>query len=213
MSAQLQANSRENSTRSMLRKLRNEGKIPAVVYGGQVANKSVTIDSHDFLRTIKENGRNGIITLQVDGDQHTVMLHDYQKDPIHGEMITHADFQVVDSSAKVEVDVNVHLIGKAPGVKAGGIVQQPLHQLTIKVTATDVPKAIDVDIASLEVGDSIYVGDIRMFRDYEILHEDNEVVVSILPPKLHADETQEEASEQAEEKDFHEKAGVTTIEE
>jgi large subunit ribosomal protein L25 len=181
MTAVLQAMPRTGEKQSNIRKIRQEGNIPAILNGG---NKSepIYINSIEFLKTIRETGRNGIINLSVNQEQHPVMVHEIQKDSIKGDVL-HADFQIVNMSEKVEVEVNIHLIGDSIGVKDGGVLQQPLHQLLISALPSDIPQSIEIDISGLEVGETLLVGDIPHSGSYEILQDKEQVVASILAPR------------------------------
>lgn len=180
--ATLHALERQVSKHSAVRSLRDEGQIPAIIYGRNMESKPVQISYADFTKTIRENGRNGIITLQVSDQKHSVILHDIQKDPLKSEII-HADFQVVDMLREVEIDVNIHLVGDAPGVKDGGVLQQSLHQLSIRVLPKNIPQAIEINVENLHVGDTISVHDVDTQGLFEINHEEDQVIASILPPK------------------------------
>ena len=182
MGAVLKANERTSTQRSTLRKLREEGNIPAVVYGRTTDSKSIYVDSIEFIKTIRENGRNGVISLDVGGSQHSVMLTDYQEDHIKNEIL-HADFLVVDKSSKVHASVRVNLVGEAAGVKNGGVLQQPLHEVNITATPGNIPESIDVDITNLQVSENLTLADVKT-GNYEINDDENTVVVSILPPKV-----------------------------
>ncbi|MCH6267877.1 MULTISPECIES: 50S ribosomal protein L25/general stress protein Ctc [Neobacillus] len=182
MSTVLQAKERKELRRSELRKIRDNGNIPAVVYGAKVESKPVFVSGADFTKTIRTVGRNGIISLDVDGSKQDVILTAYQENAIKKEVI-HVDFLAVDKSSKVTVDVRLVLAGEAAGVKDGGVLQQPLHQLSITTTPDNIPPQIEVDVSHLQVGETILAGDIPAF-DFTINHEDSEVIASILPPKV-----------------------------
>ncbi|MBU8920008.1 50S ribosomal protein L25/general stress protein Ctc [Bacillus sp. FJAT-29953] len=182
MSTVLQAKERKELRRSELRKIRDNGNIPAVVYGAKVESKPVFVSGADFTKTIRAVGRNGIISLDVDGSKQDVILTAYQEDAIKKEVI-HVDFLAVDKSSKVTVDVRLVLAREAAGVKDGGVLQQPLHQLSITTTPDNIPPQIEVDVSHLQVGETILAGDIPAF-DFTINHEDSEVIASILPPKV-----------------------------
>jgi len=192
----LQAEERTEEKQSTVRQMRKEGNIPAVLYGKNIRSKAIFVNASDFMQTIRQTGRNGLITMRVNGKEHPVMLHDIQRDPVRKEII-HADFQVVDMKREIEVAVNVLLVGEAAGVKSGGVLQQPLHELSVRALPTDIPAAIKVDVSNLEIGQTITVGDIETNGKYEINHEPTEVVASILPPKqeeeIDSGEKQEEA--------------------
>ncbi|MDP4170136.1 MAG: 50S ribosomal protein L25/general stress protein Ctc, partial [Bacillota bacterium] len=182
MTTVLQATERKEIQRSALKKIRGNGSIPAVIYGAKLESKPVSINSADLLKTIRSVGRNGVISLDVDGSKHDVILADYQQDCIKHEFI-HADFLAVDKSSKLTVDVILSLVGDSAGVKDGGVMQQSFHQLSITSTPDNIPQVIEVDVTNLQVGETITIADLKSAGDYTINHEEDEVIASILPPR------------------------------
>lgn len=170
-------------TKGSLNKIRNEGKIPAVVYGFGANNTSVKVDEPEFIKVIREVGRNGIIELGVGSKTIKVMVSDYQIDPIKNQ-ITHIDFLSINMKSELTVDVVVNLTGEAVGAKEGGVVQQPLFQLSVTATPDEIPESIEVDVTELNVGDSILVGDLKANKSYTINNEDDEAIVSVVPPTV-----------------------------
>jgi large subunit ribosomal protein L25 len=194
MSTVLQAKERKEFRHSSLKQIRTSGNIPAIIYGSKVDSKPVYISSADLTKTIRKVGRNGVISLDVGGSTQDVVLTDYQEDCIKREII-HVDFLAVDKSSKINVDVRLVLVGDAAGVKDGGVLQQPLHQVSITSTPDNIPQQIEVDISNLQVGETVTMGDIPSAGAFTINHEDDEVVASILPPQqeeeINAGEQQE----------------------
>ena len=182
MSTVLQAKERTELRHSALKQLRSNGNIPAIVYGAKVESKPVFVSSADLTKTIRTVGRNGIISLDIDGNKHDVILSDYQEDSFKKEIL-HVDFLAVDKSSKINVQVRLALVGEAIGVKDGGVLQQSIHELSITSTPDNIPQAIEVDITNLQVGETVVVGDIPEIGGFTINHEDEEVVASILPPR------------------------------
>ncbi|MCM3603646.1 50S ribosomal protein L25/general stress protein Ctc [Robertmurraya korlensis] len=182
MTTQLHAHEREDFRQSTLSIMRHEGQVPAVVYGTNVDSKALYINASDFLKTIREVGRNGVISLDLDGETYDVILSDYQMDPIKKEIL-HADFLAVDMSKEIQVNVRVTLVGEAAGVKDGGVLQQPLHEVSITATPADIPQVIEVDVSNLQVGETMSIADIQGRTSYHINNEDEETIVSILPPR------------------------------
>ena len=182
MSTVLQAKERKEFRHSALKAIRDTGNIPAIIYGAKVDNKPVSISSADLTKTIRQVGRNGVISLDVDGSKQDVVLTDYQEDSIKKEII-HVDFLAVDKSSKINVDVRIVLVGEAAGVKDGGVMQQPLHQLAVTSTPDQIPQQIEVDVTNLQVGETLTIADILYQGTFTINHENDEVVASILPPK------------------------------
>lgn len=182
MSVSLQAKKRDNLSRGFTKQLRKEGKIPAVVYGKNQSPVTVSVDQVELLKTVRDEGRNAIISLNIEGgDTVDVMLHDYQADPVKDQII-HADFYAVDLSEEIDVHVPIRLEGEAIGVKEGGVLQQPLYEIEIRVKPREIPDDIVVDVTDLKIGDSISVADLPSSEQYEYLDDPATVIVSIVPP-------------------------------
>lgn len=183
------------SKRSELNELRNTGKIPAVIYGFGATNTAVHVDAAEFTKVMREVGRNGVIELGLDSGSTKVMVTDYQVDPIKHQ-VTHIDFLAINMKAELTVDVTVTLTGEAKGAEEGGVVQQPLFTLSVTATPDEIPETIEVDVTELNIGDSITVGDLRGNKNYTINNEDDEAIVSVVPPTVV--EEPEEGEEAAE---------------
>ncbi|SDK60162.1 50S ribosomal protein L25/general stress protein Ctc [Sediminibacillus albus] len=181
MAVKLNAEKREDLKKSHTRTIRQQGLIPAVVYGKGKEPKTVAVNSIDLLKTVRDEGRNAIISLNVAGESVDVMLHDYQVEPIKDELL-HADFYAVNMSQVIDVEVPIHLDGDAQGSKDGGVLQQPLYNLAIRAKPGNIPEEIVVDVSKLEVGDSITVSDLPESKDYEITEDESTTIVSILAP-------------------------------
>ncbi|UTI43382.1 50S ribosomal protein L25/general stress protein Ctc [Niallia sp. RD1] len=182
MTATLQAKKRTTEKHSNLTKLRNVGEIPGIVYGSKVENTAISLNEANFLKTIREVGRNGVISLDIDGETYNVVLNEYDSDPIK-RGIVHVDFLAVDLSKAISAPVRVSLVGEAAGVKDGGVMQQALHELTVTAKPNDIPTSIDINVTNLQVGDTITVGDVKGYDKIEINHEQEEVIASILAPR------------------------------
>ncbi|GIN79215.1 MULTISPECIES: 50S ribosomal protein L25/general stress protein Ctc [Bacillus] len=194
----LKAEERTDSRRSSLRKIRQSGYVPGVIYGRNLENKSVALDSIELLKILRAEGKNTIINLDINGDQHSVMVTELQTDPLK-DSIVHADFKVVDMEAEMEATVPVNLTGEAEGIKQGGVLQQPLYELSVTAKPKNIPQTIEVEISSLEVNDVLTVGDIPSTGDYSYNHEPDEVVASILPPQKQEETEAESAAQDVEE--------------
>jgi large subunit ribosomal protein L25 len=181
LAATLQAKKRENLKTSNTRAIRSAGEVPAIIYGYQVEPKTVAVDSIELLKTVRDEGKNAIISLQIDGDAVDVMLHDYQIDPLKDELV-HADFYAVNMKEEMDVQVPIVLEGEAIGAKEGGVLQQPLYDLSIRAKPKDIPEQITIDVSDLAVGDSILVSDLKEGRNYDILEDEGTTIVSILVP-------------------------------
>ncbi|ASK61709.1 50S ribosomal protein L25/general stress protein Ctc [Virgibacillus phasianinus] len=198
MAVKLKATTRKNQEHSELRKIREIGHVPGVVYGKEKESKSIAVDSLDLIKTVRDEGRNAIISLDIENDSSVdVMLHDYQMNPIKDELV-HVDFYIVNMSEEMDVEVPLHLEGEAQGVKDGGVLQQPLYELQVRAKPGNIPDEISVNVSNLEVGDSISISDLPTAKDYEFLEDDDTTIVTIVPPDTMDDIEEEPADENAE---------------
>ena len=159
--------------------MRNNGEIPAIVYGRNINTESIFIKNTDLLKVVKDVGRNGIISLNLDGKSKNVILRDYQNDPVTRDVL-HVDFLQVDKHTEIDTKVSVILKGTSNGEKIGGVAKQFLHELDITAKANDIPDNIEIDITDFEIGHTVQVEDIK--KDYSnctINHEDDETIVMI----------------------------------
>lgn len=194
--AKLASNSRaEKSKQSELKELRQTGKVPAVVYGFETENTSLSVDENEFIKVIREVGRNGVIDLEIADGVTQVMVNEYQFDALKNQ-ITHIDFIAINMQTEVTVEVQIELTGEAPGQKEGGVLEQPLFEVSVTAKPADIPETIEVDISDLNVGDSIHVEDIRSKGNFVIENEDADALVIVSAPSEEP-EVDEDAEEQS----------------
>ena len=140
---------------------------------------SVKVDEVEFIKVIREVGRNGVIELGVGSKTIKVMVADYQFDPLKNQ-ITHIDFLAINMSEERTVEVPVQLVGEAVGAKEGGVVEQPLFNLEVTATPDNIPEAIEVDITELNINDSLTVADVKVTGDFKIENDSAESVVTVV---------------------------------
>jgi large subunit ribosomal protein L25 len=195
MSTTIQSELRVKGQHSTITELRAAGFVPAVVYGYKTEATPISVNERDLLKTLRITGRNGVMKLQVDGNEVNVVLNDYQADPLKGTVL-HADFLAINMTEELEVSVQIHIVGESKGEKEGGIISQPNFELDIKVKPADIPESYDIDISDLEIGDTLTVADIREKSKYEILSEDDYALVTISAPRSEEElEALDEATE------------------
>jgi large subunit ribosomal protein L25 len=191
----LVAEERKEFKKSTLKEMRNKGNIPAVVYGSNIDTESILIKNADLLKVVKEVGRNGIFSLDLDGKSKSVMLRDFQNDPVTREIL-HVDFLQVNEDTEINTKVNVILKGTSKGEKLGGIAKQFLHELDITAKANNIPDDIEIDITNFDIGDSVKIAEIK--KDYPnctFNHEDEDAIATVDFVKA---EVEEEEQSQAE---------------
>jgi large subunit ribosomal protein L25 len=193
----LLAQERKNFKKSALKEMRNNGRIPAVVYGGNINTESISINNVDLVKVVKEVGRNGIFSLDLDGKSEDVMVRDYQNDPVTREIL-HVDFLQVNKDTEIDTKVNVILKGTSKGEKLGGVAKQNLHELDITAKANNIPEDIEIDITNFDIGDTIKVAEIKKeYPNCTFNHEDDEAIamVEFMKPEAEEDQSQVEASD------------------
>ncbi|MFZ4519581.1 MAG: 50S ribosomal protein L25 [Microthrixaceae bacterium] len=153
---------REHGTRPS-RRIRREGRVPGVVYGGGEEAVSVSIDRKELRRVLSTDaGVNALITLTVDGESHVTVVRELQRHPVRRD-VTHVDFLKVDPSAPIEVDVPIRLVGEARQVSTnGGITEQRITVLKVLVRPDAIPDSVEVDITEMTLDRSILVGDLTL---------------------------------------------------
>ena len=153
----LKAQIRNDSGSKNAAALRQQGMIPAVVYGHKEKPVSIAINEHDFLANLQHGSR--LFDIEIDSKKEKLLIKDVQYDHL-GKDILHADFMRVDLTEKVKVAVPIEIKGTAKGAAEGGVVDQHLAQLEVECVVTNIPASITVSIKELGVGDSIKAGDI-----------------------------------------------------
>ncbi len=195
--ASLSAEPREQRGKGGSRKLRSAGRIPAVVYGHGETTRSLTVDGRELERLFAHIHReNTVINLKITGEKAEVraLVREVQSHPARGNIL-HVDFYQVHAGERITVEVPIHLIGTAAGVKAGGILQHSLNQLEIACLADQIPDEIRIDVTGLEIGDSIHVNDLVLPEGVESLVDGHRSVASVIPPTVVAAPTPVEGVE------------------
>lgn len=192
----LVAELRDATGKGVARKLRAAGRIPAVLYGKGAESKAISVDPSALQRLLRSGGAgmNTLIELSVDGTTRTVLVKELQRDPVRGRPL-HTDFYLVDLDEKVEVSVPIHLVGKAPGVELGGILDHPLREIELECLPRAIPESVSVDVSALDVGDSIHVRDLELPEGASVRTDGNLAVASVIAPAVVEEPVVEEAEE------------------
>lgn len=185
----LNAFPRTQSRRSGAKKLREAGRIPAVIYGRQTKPENLEVvarDLHDLIHhSVSENI---LVDLAVDQAKRLALVQEVQHHPLSGHVL-HVDFHEVSATEKVTVLVPVETTGEAAGVKTGGgVLEHVLFKLKVRALPKDLPEQILIDVTSLEVGKSIHIGEIQAAEGVEIIGNKNAPVISVALPKAEVEE-------------------------
>jgi len=181
------------------RRLRHEGRVPAVVYGPGVAPIPVSVSARDLRAALSTDaGLNAVLSLRVEGQQFLTMARELQRHPVRGS-VTHVDFQVVDPDREVTADVQITLVGEAIEVTRGdGVIEQQMFALTVRARPADIPTHFEVDISELVIGSAVRVSDITLPAGVTIDVDPESIVVAGQPPRVQAVEEAPAEGEEAE---------------
>lgn len=178
----LAATRREDTGKGSARRSRAAGKVPGVIYGRGLDPIPIEVDRREFVTALlTESGANTLLDIEVDGKTILTLAREMQRDPVRGTLI-HADLVQIDRMQEVDAEVRAHIVGTAPGVGEGGVLQQPMHTLHVRARPAEVPEAIEVDVSAMGVGDSLRVGELHESRAFHILDDPDAVVVTIVAP-------------------------------
>ncbi|WP_239618977.1 50S ribosomal protein L25 [Cohnella mopanensis] len=209
MSATLQVQAREASTKGELRQIRNSGKIPGVVYGkGLMSPSKISMDAKD-LNTLLRTHSHAVIEMEIpDQGKQPVMLSEVQRDPL-SRQILHIDFHRIDLNAKISTAARLDVTGVSPGEKEGGMLQLTLHEIEIECYPKDIPDFIAVDVGRLEIGEHLTIGELTLPNGVEATQDPDTVILAVLAPQKERTEEELDAlDDKAEEDRKHSEAAL-----
>lgn len=171
-------------TGKQVRKLRREGKLPAIIYGHKVEPTALSLDLKETTKILSTLTGSSLVTVSIEGKEEAVLVREKQKDYIKGTLL-HVDFQVVSLTEKLTTGVEVELTGIAPAVKDfNGVVVSGLPEVKVECLPQDLPEKIVVDISNLlKIGDAIYVRDLPAIEKVTVLDNPDELIAIISATK------------------------------
>jgi len=189
---------RKVTGKSTTRDVRNDEAMPAVMYGLK-DNLNLIVDPKELQKLLKENGRNALIELNIEGDSsRNVVLKEYQSHPLRSGWL-HADFLEVDVTKKIKVKVPVVLVGTAPGEKLGGMINHIIRHLEIESTPRNIPEKIELPIGEVQLNQVIYVSDLVVQEDVTIINLPTDVVLTLHEEKVKEEKPEDEEVAEGEE--------------
>ncbi|HEX7128016.1 MAG TPA: 50S ribosomal protein L25/general stress protein Ctc [Thermodesulfobacteriota bacterium] len=193
---EMTAQVRRQMGKGAARQVRREGQIPAVLYGRGTSPVALSVSPQALRGALATGGANALITLKIEGDgasgaTKVVMLKDVQTDPVRRTWI-HADLYEVRMDETITVEVPVRIVGKAEGVKTGGILETVLRSVTVECLPGQIPDVFEVDVTPLAVGQSIHVGDLKLPEGVRLRTPAGDTLVTVIAPQAEAAPTPEE---------------------
>ena len=181
--ANLDAKVRTDSGTGVARKLRQSGQVPAIIYGHSRQPQSLAIDTRELERLLERvAAASTVIELSIDGRSARTLIREIQRHPVK-RSILHVDFQELVAGEKVTVSIPIVFVGSAEGVRGGGILDQVMHELEIRVDPSSIPNHVDVDVTPLQIGHSIHVRDLSIPAGVEVLDDEDATVCTVSAPR------------------------------
>ncbi|MFP4639759.1 MAG: 50S ribosomal protein L25/general stress protein Ctc [Guyparkeria sp.] len=203
----IEASVREDQGKGASRRLRREGNIPAIVYGGNKEPQPITINHNELLKHLDHEAFfSHILELTVGGETDEVVLRDLHRHPYKTTVVLHADFQRITRGQKMRMHVPLHFDNReeSKGAKAGGVISVIHNEIEIECLPRQLPEYLTVDLSDLDVNESIHLSQITLPEGISIpelaLGEEHDVaVVAIHPPKVDRSAEEEAGEEGGEE--------------
>lgn len=177
------------------RRLAAEHQVPAVVYGAGRDATPIAVDRHDFENFLAHHGHTGLVALKIEGEGKpvNVVIRDIQYSAVKGGVL-HIDFLAVRMDETIQSTVPLHLVSDPAGVREGGVLTVNVHELNVEALPSDLPDVIEYDVAELNIGDSVRIGDLTVPAAVKLLDDPEQIVASVQGARI---EVEEVAAEEA----------------
>jgi large subunit ribosomal protein L25 len=193
----LSAKRRNETGKGAARRIRSTGQVPAVLYGKDQQPIHLTLDARETLHLFHSiSVENTIVNVQVDDDKEELetLVREIQMHPFRPDLV-HVDFYCIERGVALEVDIPVNYVGTPHGVREGGILEIILHEFRVRCIPSKIPESIEIDIAALDIGDSIHVSEIAMDDDVELVTDPAHTACLVSAPRVEEVEEEEELEE------------------
>jgi large subunit ribosomal protein L25 len=182
--ATLSATKRDGTGKGVARSLRRDGQIPGVIYGRTRDAQPLAINARELLRLLERiSAENTVIDLTIDGSMARTLIRQIQRHPLKRDII-HVDLQELIAGEKVEVKIPIVLQGIPAGVRTdGGILDQIMRELRVRVDPANIPARFEVDVTQLNIGHSLHLNEITIPEGVEVLEDDEATIATVVAPK------------------------------
>jgi len=181
----LQAKSRQKSGSAESRRARKSGRIPAVIYGRSGKSVSIDLDNTEFVKGTKGISESTIVKVDVEGKSYDAFVKATQRNILDGQIL-HIDFYEVESGVALRAKVSLIFHGNPVGVREGGMLETPVHEIEVECLPKDLPERIEIDISGLKVNHSIHVKDIPIGDGVKVLSNPDQTVALVKFAKAEA---------------------------
>jgi large subunit ribosomal protein L25 len=197
-SASLSAKLRPGVGTGVARKIRQAGDVPGIIYGHGRSPQTLLVNNRDFEKLLSQiNAASTVIDLNLDGTTTKTLIREIQRHPYKRHLV-HVDFQELVAGEKVTVNIPLRFTGTAEGVKnSGGVLEEIMHQLHIRVDPSLIPDHIDVDVTNVTIGHSLHIRDIKVPEGVTVLDDEDATICVVSAPKAVVEEVPAAGAEAA----------------
>lgn len=184
---ELEAIYRKELGKGPSKRLRRQGMVPAILYGGQEVPIPLAVRLSDIRKVLANPElRSSFLTLVIKGlgngeVRKTALIKEVQRDTLK-DVLLHVDFHSVELEEEIYVEVPIKIVGKPKGVEKGGLLEVYLREVEVKGIAANIPPYIEVDVSDLDIGDSIHVSDLKVVG-FQITEDPTQTVVTVVAPE------------------------------
>jgi large subunit ribosomal protein L25 len=169
--------------KSAARKIRREGKVPAIIYGQGTDPEPVAVPSRELQHILHgAGGANTLINLDLSGRKDLVLARQVVRHPVRHTLV-HVDFIRIRRDQAVSAEIPIHLTGEPVGVREGGLLEQATFTLSIEAKPGDLPSGIEADVSALDIGDQLTVADLRLPPGVVTTQEPGDLVAHVTQPR------------------------------
>lgn len=172
----LKTEPREERGSSAARRLRRQGVLPGVLYGHKEANVPVSLSADELLKAVRKGTH--VVDLELGGKQEKALIREVQWDYL-GKDPVHVDFERVSADERITVTVPLEVRGTAPGIAQGGVLDQPLHALSVECLALNIPHSIRVNVSELQLDQAIHIRDLVLPEGVKAMGHPDTIVVHV----------------------------------
>jgi large subunit ribosomal protein L25 len=183
---EIRVDARQTGRKRDARRLRRAGKIPAILYGPKTPPVPLELNKKEFSSRVAGLEGSHLVRLKSAATtlaEKVALVKEMQYHPITGEVI-HTDLYEVDLTARIQVNVPLHFVGKAVGVVRGGILQPIVREIEVECLPLDIPQFFNVEVSELDIGDAVHVEELQMPENVTAIYESNFALVTVVPPTV-----------------------------
>ena len=189
----LKAQNRQSKGSGEARRIRRKGRIPGVLYGRSGKAISIDLDAIEFANGVRQISESTIVKVEIEGKSYDAFVKDTQRNIMDGKIL-HVDFYEVKSDVLLRARVSIHLKGNAIGVREGGVLEFPLHEIEVECLPKDLPERLDLDVSNLGVNQALYVRDIGLSDAIRVISASDQVIALVKYAREEKAAAEEEAS-------------------